>query len=100
MHITVALVSAALATAAFAGGRTEGYRRETDRPDQDYKYVFLTGSNIPQRVKVKRIGTTTASNLEVYQRRDIDQTGRTTVEGVLSTDPFLQVRPGRAGTGN
>src|SRR5712691_9488882 len=63
------------------------------------KYVFVTGSLIPQKVKIKSIGTATFSPLTVYNRREIDQTGRFTTEGVLARDPSIQVRIRGAGPG-
>lgn len=67
----------------------------------DSKYVFVTGSMIPQKIKVKSIGTATVSPLRVIKRSEIYQSGRYTTEGVLkSEDPSLQVVSGRPGAGN
>jgi hypothetical protein len=63
------------------------------------QYVFVTGSMIPQRVKVKSIGTATVSPLRVIKRREIEQSGRFTTEGVLAQDPSVRVISGRAGPG-
>lgn len=69
--------------------------------DQRYAYVMVTGSNIPQKVKIKKIGTTTTSPMRNYDRNEIDKTGRFTTEEVLRTDPSLSVRGfGQAGPGN
>jgi len=72
-----------------------------DPPNKQFgnKYVFVTGSLIPQKVKIKSIGTATFSPVRIYNRREIDQTGRFTTEGVLAQDPDLQVRMGHAGPG-
>jgi hypothetical protein len=56
-----------------------------------YGYVWVTGSRLPQKVKIKPVGTTTADILSVWTRREIDQTGRSTTEGVLAQDPSLRV---------
>jgi len=53
--------------------------------------VFVTGSLIPQRVKLKRIGTTTVSPIRIIDRREVDQTGRQTTRGVLIADPSVRV---------
>lgn len=53
--------------------------------------VFVTGSLIPQRVKLQPIGTTTVSPLRIIDRREIDQTGRRTTPGVLINEPSLHV---------
>jgi len=73
-----------------------------DRSDDDqYAYVVVTGSNIPQKVRIKAIGTLTASPVRVFNRREIDQTGAFNTEDVLRHDPDIQVRGfGQAGPGN
>jgi hypothetical protein len=53
--------------------------------------VFVTGSLIPQRVKLKRIGTTTVSPIRIINRRELDETGRQTTRGVLIADPSVRV---------
>jgi outer membrane cobalamin receptor len=89
----LSLVLVTITSGAFA-------RSLRDRSDDSYAYVFVTGSHIPQKLKIKHIGTTTYSDLRVYNRHEIDRTGRTTVEGVLATDPSLQVHMNGAGPGN
>jgi hypothetical protein len=80
-----------VATGAFAS---------PNEPTNDhYAYVWVTGSGIPQKVKIKPIGTNTASPLSVWTRREIDQTGRVTTEGVLAKDPDVRVILGRPGPG-
>jgi hypothetical protein len=53
--------------------------------------IFITGSLIPQRVKVWPIGTTTVSPIRIIDRREIDQTGRHTTPGVLINEPSLHL---------
>jgi hypothetical protein len=53
--------------------------------------IFITGSLIPQRVKLRPIGTTTVSPIRIIDRREIDQTGRLTTPGVLINEPSLRV---------
>ena len=53
--------------------------------------IFITGSLIPQRVKLQPIGTTTVSPVRIIDRREIDQTGRRTTPGVLINEPSLRV---------
>lgn len=80
-----------VATGAFAS---------PNEPSNDhYAYVWVTGSWIPQKVKIKPVGTNTASPMSVWTRREIDQTGRVTTEGVLAQDPDLHVILGRSGAG-
>ena len=60
-----------------------------------YAYVMVTGSLIPQKVKIHRIGTGTASNIRIYDREEIDKMGRFNTEDVLAQDPSLRVIRGR-----
>jgi len=53
--------------------------------------IFVTGSLIPQRVKLEPIGTKTVSPVRIIDRREIDQTGRRTTPGVLINEPSLRV---------
>jgi len=48
--------------------------------------VFVTGSLIPQRIKLKSIGTTTVSPVRIIDRHEIDATGRRTTRGALIAD--------------
>jgi hypothetical protein len=88
---TLVLISAVIATVAFAS--------PNERSNDQFAYVWMTGSRIPQKVKIKPIGTNTASAMSVWTRREIDQTGRQTTEGVLAQDPDLHVILGRSGSG-
>ena len=55
------------------------------------KYVVLTGSYIPQKVVLRSTGTNTTDPRRIYNRNEIDKTGRVTTEGVLRLDPSLTV---------
>jgi hypothetical protein len=55
------------------------------------KTVFITGSLIPQRIQVRRVGTTTFSPVRVIDRQEIDQTGRRTTPGVFVNEPSVRV---------
>ena len=61
------------------------------RQEEQVKTVFVTGSLIPIRVKVRRIGTNTVSPVRVIDRQEIEQTGRHTTSGVLINDPSVRV---------
>ena len=62
--------------------------------DHPVKYVVLTGSYIPQKVVLRSIGTNTTDPRRIYNRNEIDKTGRVTTEGVLRMDPSLTVVSG------
>jgi hypothetical protein len=64
--------------------------------DPPTKYVVLTGSYIPQKVVVRSIGTNTTDPRRIYNRSEIDKTGRVTTEDVLRLDPSLRVVSGHA----
>lgn len=53
--------------------------------------VFVTGSLIPQRVRVQPLGTTTASPVRVIDRREIDSTGRFTTVGAFVNEPSVRI---------
>jgi outer membrane cobalamin receptor len=92
-----------LALLAAIGAATASARppREESDNDDHYAYVMVTGSNIPQKVKIKSIGTLTSSPLRVFKRHEIDQTGAFNTEDVLRHDPSITVHGfGQAGPGN
>jgi len=64
--------------------------------DPPVKYVFLTGSYIPRKVVVRSIGTNTTDPIRIYNRSEIDRTGRITTEDVLRLDPSVTVVSGHA----
>jgi hypothetical protein len=53
--------------------------------------VFVTGSLIPQRIKLRPIGTTTVSPLRIIDRHEIDWTGRQTTAGAFVIDPSVRI---------
>jgi hypothetical protein len=53
--------------------------------------VFITGSLIPQRVKVRPIGTLTVSPVRVIDRHQIDWSGRPTAPGAFINEPSVRV---------
>ncbi len=55
------------------------------------RYVFVTGSLLPQRVGNNGTVTAQGSPVSVINRRRIDGTGRFTTEDILRTEPALFV---------
>jgi hypothetical protein len=53
--------------------------------------VFVTGSLIPQRVRLQPIGSTTVSPVRVIDRAEIDSTGRHTTAGAFVNEPSLRI---------
>jgi hypothetical protein len=83
----VAAVGLATAFTVTAGP----FRAEPRKEQSDEVLVFVTGSLIPQRVKLRSIGTPTTSPLRVIDRREIDQTGRQTTAGAFMNDPSIRI---------
>jgi len=71
-----------LACAALAGKPIE--REPNERT------VFVTGSLIPQRIKLKSVGTATVSPIRIIDRWEIDAAGRQTTRGALVADPSVR----------
>jgi hypothetical protein len=74
---------------AFADKPVE--QRSQNKNATNERTVFVTGSLIPQRIKLKRIGTATVSPVRIIDRGEIDETGRRTTQGALISDPSVRV---------
>ena len=55
------------------------------------RMIFVTGSLIPQRVKLQPIGTKTVSPVRIIDRHEIDGSGRFTTPGAFVNDPSVRV---------
>jgi len=77
-----------LTTGILVGSALGGKRID---PPANERSVFVTGSLIPQRIKLKPIGTTTVSPVRIIDRREIDANGRRTTRGALTSDPSVRV---------
>jgi hypothetical protein len=53
--------------------------------------VFVTGSLIPQRIKVRHVGTKTVSPISALDRATIDATGRQTTPGFFVNEPSVRI---------
>ena len=85
----VLLLLSAVATSAFAGPQNK--QVQVTQKGERYAYVWVTGSRIPQKVKISPIGTPSFSALSEWDRRQINQTGRGTAADILRHDPSLRV---------
>ncbi len=86
----VLLLLSAVAISAFAGPQNNQVQVTQNRGER-YAYVWVTGSRIPQKVKISPIGTPSFSALSEWDRRQINQTGRGTAADILRHDPSLRV---------
>jgi len=84
------LILSVVATSAFAGPQNNQVQVTQNRGER-YAYVWVTGSRIPQKVKISPIGTPSFSALSEWDRRQINQTGRGTAADILRHDPSLRV---------
>jgi hypothetical protein len=85
MSIGLFLVGSVLAEPAVSSSRAAPAKKGEE------KLVFVTGSLIPQRVKVRAAGTATVSPLRVIDRREIDHTGRFSTPGVFVNEPAVTI---------
>ena len=83
-----------LATSMFAG-TVLADPKVKPAPEHNQKVeervIFVTGSLIPQRVKLLPIGTTTVSPVRVIDRHEIDWTARPTTPGAFVNEPSVRV---------
>ena len=61
------------------------------QPRDEEQLVFVTGSLIPQRIKLRPIATKTVSPVRVIDRREIDGTGRFTTPGAFVNEPAVRI---------
>jgi hypothetical protein len=80
-----------VATSAFAGPQNNQVQVTQNRGER-YAYVWVTGSRIPQKVKISPIGTLTQSPLSEHDRRQMNWTRGGTVQQALSNEPSLSFR--------
>jgi outer membrane cobalamin receptor len=85
---------------AFVSSAVAGRLDKEPKGQYGDKLVFVTGSRIPQRVKVKSIGSATEQPVRVIKRGEIDASGRFTTQDVLALEPSVRVRTGANGGNN
>src|SRR6058998_4099757 len=88
----VLLILSVAASTAFAGPQRVEQVVVPPPAGERYAYVWVTGSKIPQRVKISPVGTLTQSPLSEYDRRQINQTRGGTVRQALGNEPSLSFR--------
>jgi hypothetical protein len=77
------------ASAALADTPVKGSPQPKEKVTE--QTVFVTGSLIPQRIKVRHVGTKTVSPISVVDRAAIDATGRQTAAGFLVNEPSVRI---------
>jgi len=95
MKISSVMKSAAVlllvAAGAFAGPQSNQVQ-VTQNNAERYAYVWVTGSRIPQKVKISPMGTLTQSPLSEYDRRQVNWTRGGTVQQALGNEPSVSFR--------
>ena len=86
----VTLVAASILAGTALADPTTNQTSERKQKVEE-RAIFITGSLIPQRVKLQPIGTTTVSPIRIIDRHEIDWTGRQTTPGALINDPSVRV---------
>src|SRR5207244_5372139 len=88
-NVAALVAASVLAGTALADPTTNRAAERKQKVEE--RAIFITGSLIPQRVKLQPIGTATVSPIRFIDRHEIDQTGRRTTPGVLVNEPSLHV---------
>ena len=68
-----------------------GNRASKREQKVEERTVFVTGSLIPQRVKLLPIGTKTVSPVRIIDRHEIDWTARQTTPGAFVNEPSVRI---------
>ena len=88
--VIAAVVTALIAaSASLADTPVKGSQDRKEKVTE--QTVFVTGSLIPQRIKVQRVGTKTVSPIRMIPRWEIDSTGRGTTPGAFVNDPSVRI---------
>ena len=89
LNVATLVAASILAGTALADPTTNQTSERKQKVEE--RAIFITGSLIPQRIKLQPIGTTTVSPIRIIDRHEIDQTGRRTTPGVLINEPSIRV---------
>ena len=68
-----------------------GNRGSKHEQNVEERRVLVTGSLIPQRIKLQPIGTKTVSPIRFIDRHEIDRSERPTTPGALFNDPSVRI---------
>jgi len=90
----ISSTATAIIAALFAGTvLADPNINQASKPKQkvEERAILITGSLIPQRVKLEPIGTKTVSPVRIIDRHEIDGTGRRTTAGAFINEPSVRV---------
>ena len=94
MKTLISSTATAIIAALFAGTvLADPNINQASKPKQkvEERAILITGSLIPQRVKLEPIGTKTISPVRIIDRHEIDGTGRRTTAGAFINEPSVRV---------
>jgi hypothetical protein len=92
--LTASSAAIFIAASMFAGtvlAEPKGNRASKREEKVEERTVFVTGSLIPQRVKLQPIGTKTVSPIRIIDRHEIDWTARQTTPGAFVNEPSVRI---------
>ena len=98
----VALLATVWTIADAAAEPREKYRGKDDQPrerrtaggliiDSEERYVMVTGSNIPQKVRRRSIGTDSAQNVRIFTQRELQTINGGFGVGGIALDPSVRI---------
>ena len=87
--VTILIAAGMFAGTVLADPKVKKTLKDNQKVEE--QAVFITGSLIPQRIKVLPIGTTTVSPIRVIDRHQIDWAGRPTTPGAFINEPSVRV---------
>ena len=88
-NVATLVAASILAGTALADPTTNQTSERKQKVEE--RAIFITGSLIPQRVKLQPIGTKTVSPVRIIDRHEIDWTGRQTTPGAFVNDPSVRI---------
>jgi hypothetical protein len=86
---TILVAASILSGTALADPTTNQTSERKQKVEE--RAIFITGSLIPQRVKLLPIGTKTVSPIRFIDRHEIDWTARPTTPGAFINDPSVRI---------
>ena len=90
---SAAVFAAGVLTFGASVAQARPKKQQSDRMlinENEERYVYIAGSHIPQKVKLRSIGTDTPYNVRIYTQRELLSTGRQTPGEALSVlDPSI-----------
>ncbi|MDQ6764988.1 MAG: hypothetical protein M3Z22_02655 [Verrucomicrobiota bacterium] len=84
-------VTTMISPSLLASPESRLHSRKTLEQNGEERYQYVTGSNLPQKVKVKSIGTDSVHNVRIFTERELQSTGRQNVGEALTLDPSIQL---------